>query len=131
MKFGHKFEVRGNELDSFGHVNNAVYLNYYEQARWHIMDETGLLEYFKESGNFLVVVKANLKYIKELTLLEKSEVVTTIKTEGFFVIFQQEIRNGSDEKINVANVKCIFVDKNRAPQDIPTKFINYLKNDKH
>ncbi len=131
MKFEHKFEVRGNELDSFGHVNNAVYFNYYEQARWIIMRETGLLEYFKQSGNFLVVVKANIKYIKELTLLEEANVITSIITAGFFVIFQQEIRNASDEKINVANVKCLFVDKNRAPQDIPAKFINYLNNDKH
>ena len=29
--------VRGNELDSFGHVNNAIYLNYLEQARWEIL----------------------------------------------------------------------------------------------
>ena len=30
-------EVRGYELDSFNHVDNAVYLNYYEHARWQIL----------------------------------------------------------------------------------------------
>ena len=27
-------QVRGYELDSFGHVNHANYLNYLEHARW-------------------------------------------------------------------------------------------------
>ena len=31
MKTRFEFNVRGYELDSFGHVNNAVYLNYLEQ----------------------------------------------------------------------------------------------------
>ena len=34
MKYKFKTEVRGYELDSYGHVNNAVYVSYAEQARW-------------------------------------------------------------------------------------------------
>ena len=30
--FNWQFDVRGYELDSFGHVNNAVYNNYMEEA---------------------------------------------------------------------------------------------------
>eukprot|EP01102_Stenamoeba_stenopodia_P011185 TRINITY_DN3421_c0_g1_i1.p1 TRINITY_DN3421_c0_g1~~TRINITY_DN3421_c0_g1_i1.p1 ORF type:complete len:241 (-),score=40.47 TRINITY_DN3421_c0_g1_i1:153-875(-) len=30
-------KVRGYELDSFGHVNNAVYLNWLEVVRWELM----------------------------------------------------------------------------------------------
>ena len=40
--------VAGYELDSFGHVNNAVYLNYLEQARWDILKKSDLLGYFKK-----------------------------------------------------------------------------------
>ena len=29
-------QVRGYELDQWGHVNNAVYLNYLEHARWQL-----------------------------------------------------------------------------------------------
>ena len=39
MKTRFEFNVRGYELDSFGHVNNAVYLNYLEQARWEMFLE--------------------------------------------------------------------------------------------
>jgi len=129
MNHQYRFEVRGYELDSFGHVNNAVYLNYYEQARWHIMKELGLLEYLKNTGGFLVVIKADLKFIRELKLLEEAVVNTTYKTEGFFVIFKQEIRNTLNERVNAATVKCILVDKDRNPADIPSVLLQYQHND--
>jgi YbgC/YbaW family acyl-CoA thioester hydrolase len=34
--------VRGYEIDSFGHVNNAVYLQWLEHARWQMGQATGL-----------------------------------------------------------------------------------------
>ena len=35
--------VRGYEVDSFGHVNNAVYLNWLEHARWSLVGPVGVL----------------------------------------------------------------------------------------
>jgi YbgC/YbaW family acyl-CoA thioester hydrolase len=34
--------VRGYEVDSFGHVNNAVYLQWLEHARWEMGHRSGL-----------------------------------------------------------------------------------------
>ena len=34
--------VRGYELDSLGHLNQAVYLQYAEHARWEILRAAGL-----------------------------------------------------------------------------------------
>ncbi len=129
MDFKFNFEVRGYELDSFGHVNNSVYLNYLEQARWEIIKKLGLYEYFKETENFLVVVEQNIKYIKEMCLFEKAFVITSFKRRGFFLVFNHEIRNDEDEKICKAVVKCLFVDKKRNPLDIPEILNNYFKND--
>lgn len=125
MTFHYQFEVRGHELDSFGHVNNAVYLNYYEQARWHIMKKLGLIDFFQNNGGFLVVIKADLKFVRELKLLEQATVITTFTIQGFFVHFKQEIRNVQNERVNVANIKCILVDKNRQPADIPPVLFQY------
>lgn len=127
MKFEHTIEVRGNELDAFGHVNNAVYLNYYEQARWVMMQELGLLEYFEKSGNFLVVAKADLKFIRELRLLEKVTITSTFRLESFFVVFSQEIRNAAGERVNTASFRCLFVDRNRTPLDIPVQLLKSMK----
>lgn len=130
MKFNYSFEVRGYELDAFGHVNNAVYLNYLEQARWKIMQEIGLYEYFKTTGNFLVVVEVQIKYIKELCLFEIAFVECTFKREGFFIVFKQDIRNDKNEKICKATVKCLFVDKKRNALDIPENLNEFYSDDK-
>jgi acyl-CoA thioester hydrolase len=42
--FSHRLEVRFRDCDAFGHVNNAVYLTYLEQARfahWRALDLAG------------------------------------------------------------------------------------------
>lgn len=129
MTFKYKFQVRGYELDSFGHVNNAVYLNYYEQARWVMMQELGLLDFFKKSNSFLIVAKAQLKYIKELNLLDNAYVISSYKIAGFFVIFNQEVRNEKNEKINTASIKCLFVNKERLPVDVPYELRKTLIDD--
>ncbi len=130
MQFKYHFDVRGYELDAFGHVNNAVYLNYYEQARWEIMREIGLYEYFKASGNFLIVIEAQLKYIKELNLFEKATIESSFHKEGFFIVFKQTLLNGQGEKVNRASIKCLFVDKNRLPLDNPEQLNPYLSHDR-
>ncbi len=123
--FKYKFEVRGYELDSFGHVNNAVYLNYIEQARWEIIKMLKLHELFQAQESFLVVVEANIKYINELRLFDEAEVTTKMHKRGFFLDFIQNIHIGK-KKIAKATIKCLFVDKQRSPLDIPDVITPYL-----
>jgi len=126
MIFNYHFEVRGYELDSFGHVNNAVYLNYTEQARWEITKEIGLYEFLKKSGDLLVVTEIKTKYIRELNLFQKARIETYFYKEGFFLIFKHIIRNELNEKVNTATVKCIFINKQRIPQNIPDVINKWL-----
>lgn len=125
--FNYTFSVRGYELDSFGHVNNAVYINYLEQARWEILNELNLLKFFQETGSFLVVTQTKIRYINELKLFDKAYVETKIYREGFFVTFKQNIFLAADnKKIAKSTVQCLFVDINRTPQDIPDVIYPYL-----
>jgi acyl-CoA thioester hydrolase len=39
MKVTHKIEVRFADIDVMGHVNNAIYLSYFEQARMKFFEE--------------------------------------------------------------------------------------------
>lgn len=124
--FKYKFQVRGYELDSFGHVNNAVYLNYLEQARWEIVQKLGILELFKATNSFLIVVETYIKYINELNMFEDAEVETKMIRKGFFVEFKQNISSESKGKIAKSTVKCLFVDQERNPIDIPDVLTPYL-----
>lgn len=126
--FEHKFQVRGNELDSFGHVNNAVYINYLEQARWEIIRDLGELENLRKAKMFLIVVETNIKYIYELGLFDKATVKTTFERRGFFIEFKQDIYDERNKKVTKAKIKCLFVDENRKPTDIPEKFMIYFND---
>lgn len=51
-KFFHPTEVRYGDLDPQGHVNNAKYLTYFEQARIYYMIQLGL---FSKDQSFMEV----------------------------------------------------------------------------
>jgi len=117
-------EVRGYELDSFNHVNNAVYLNYYEQARWEIIKDSGILEYFEKTGNFLVVVETHIKYFKEICLFDRLVIQTTISKEDPYLLFNQEMfLSDSKTKVSKATIKTILLDDTKTPIDLPDELL--------
>ncbi|HOO73589.1 MAG TPA: thioesterase family protein [Spirochaetota bacterium] len=116
--------VRGNELDSFGHVNNAVYLNYCEQARWEILREKNLLHYFTGEKLVLVVTECNIRYSGEAKVFDVLAVETELKRESPYLVFRHKIYNRqTGALINKATVKTLLVSHDRVPQDIPDDFI--------
>jgi len=117
-------EVRGYELDSFNHVNNAVYLNYFEHARWQIVKETGILSFFHTTGNFLVVIETNVKYLREVKLFDALDIKTTVRREDPYIVFYQEmVQSGSNLSVSKATIKTLILDESRKPIDIPDELI--------
>jgi len=124
MSYEYVITVRGYEIDSFGHVNNAVYLNYFEQARWEILSSRDLLEYFKTNGLLLVVTEANIRYSQEATVFDELVVVTDMHNAPPYLVFNNVIRNAATgEIITRCTVKTLLVDCDRVPHDIPEFFI--------
>ncbi len=69
MKKAHqyRFQVLEKHLDSFGHVNNATYLELYEQARWQMITERGYsLEKIMKDKKGPVILDLEMKFKKEL-----------------------------------------------------------------
>ncbi|MCP2315619.1 acyl-CoA thioester hydrolase [Nocardia amikacinitolerans] len=67
MTFSVPVVVRGYELDTQGHLNQAVYLQYAEHARWELLRAAGVAqEKLIESGVGPVVLETNIKYSREL-----------------------------------------------------------------
>ncbi|MFI9502959.1 acyl-CoA thioesterase [Nocardia sp. NPDC052566] len=59
--------VRGYELDTLGHLNQAVYLQYAEHARWELLRAAGIgQDKLIASGFAPVVLENNIKYLREL-----------------------------------------------------------------
>ena len=67
----YELQIKEHHLDTFGHVNNAIYLQLFEEARWQIITERGygMAEIMKlRQGP--VVLEIQIKFIKELKLRE-------------------------------------------------------------
>ncbi len=55
-------KVRGYHLDLYGHVNNARYLEFLEEARWAMIESEIDLGELKNRGIGMVVVNINIDY---------------------------------------------------------------------
>ena len=69
MKFTHKAFVRWNDLDAFGHVNNAKYLTYAESARI----DWGQQQFAEKDDSVLVqmtVARSEVDYLMPITEFE-------------------------------------------------------------
>lgn len=67
MTFFADVTVRGYELDTQGHLNQAVYLQYAEHARWELLRAAGLpQEKLLASGVGPVALEATVKFLREL-----------------------------------------------------------------
>lgn len=68
----YELTIKEHHLDFYGHVNNATYLQLYEEARWQfITDNDYGLDKIKSSGLGPVILEIKIRFIKELRLREK------------------------------------------------------------
>ncbi|MBX6356356.1 MAG: acyl-CoA thioesterase [Micromonosporaceae bacterium] len=59
--------VRGYELDTQGHLNQSVYLQYAEHARWELLRAAGISQdALITSGIGPVVLETTIRYLREL-----------------------------------------------------------------
>lgn len=67
LTFEYPIIIREHHLDTFGHVNNATYLEIFEEARWEFITMNGYdLNKIKETGFGPVVLEINIKFLREL-----------------------------------------------------------------
>ncbi|MEN6621795.1 MAG: thioesterase family protein [Smithella sp.] len=63
MKHLIEIKIRGYHLDIFQHVNNARYLEFFEEARWAMLEESVLQpSYFAKQNVSFAVVNININY---------------------------------------------------------------------
>ena len=70
---GIKIQVRFSDIDVMGHVNNAVYLSYFEMARVIFFSEL-LGEQWDWKKDGVLLRKTEIEYIKPLLLHEQPEI---------------------------------------------------------
>ncbi|MCP5161598.1 MAG: YbgC/FadM family acyl-CoA thioesterase [Hahellaceae bacterium] len=112
MKEVIKIKVRGYHLDIYGHVNNARYLEFLEEARWEYFERHNLLEVVAEQKLAFVLVNININYRRPGFPNDILEVHThTRKVGQRSCIIEQEIfLEGSDVIVADAAITFVLMD---------------------
>jgi len=76
-----KIQVRFADLDLMGHVNNSVYLSYFEMARVHFFAKILGLEWDWDSQG-IILVRNEIDYIKPILLHDKPKVFISVEEIG-------------------------------------------------
>lgn len=98
-KFIYPLTIIERHLDTFGHVNNATYLEILEEARWDIIAKRGYdILAIKAKGIGPVILGFTVRFAKELTLREEIRVETqTVTYVKKIATMQQNIYNDAHE----------------------------------
>lgn len=71
-QFDYRLTILEFRLDTLGHVNNSVYLQMFEEARWDFISRNGFdLNQVRQSKTGPVILEINIKFQKELRLREE------------------------------------------------------------
>ncbi|MFE9137748.1 acyl-CoA thioesterase [Streptomyces sp. NPDC007355] len=86
--------VRGYETDTQGHLNQAVYLQYAEHARWSLLQKSGIRQAdLLEQGVGPVALEVTVRYQRELLAGDEVEVTCAfVWGEGKTFRIEQTIR---------------------------------------
>lgn len=99
-------------LDTFGHVNNATYLEILEEARWDFITTRGYgFEKIKKTGKGPIILGINMKFLKEIKLREKIVIESqTVSYKGKIASLRQDIFNEAGELMFEARLTFGFFD---------------------
>jgi len=108
-------KVRGYHLDLYGHVNNARYLEFLEEARWAFTESHGSLDDFTKAGLAFVIVNININYRRAALMGEELRIQTAIKKIGSrsAVIHQIVTLKGTETVIADADVTFVIFDSKK------------------
>lgn len=107
-----EIKVRGYHIDVFGHVNNARYLEFLEEARWAACENGIDLKEMGRNGLAFNVVNVNINFrhpaVMEDVLTIESEVV---KWKRRSAVFHQVVKlKGTDTMVADADVTFVIYD---------------------
>lgn len=104
--------VRTYELDSFGHVNNSVYLSYLEEARSEFLKQAGLSFHdFARLGVHLVIVEARISYLAPAFYgdeIEITGVFSEVKAASVLIDYTL-VEKATGRRLAIAQTRGAFV----------------------
>jgi YbgC/YbaW family acyl-CoA thioester hydrolase len=97
--FEYHFVVSDDLLDGYNHVNNARYLELYENARWDILEKSGLgRDSIRINKIGPVIIEVTIRFSRELLPGENIRIITSSRRKNELVFyFDQQMINSKGE----------------------------------
>lgn len=105
-------KVRGYHIDLYGHVNNARYLEFLEEARWAMFESALDREEWHRRGRGLSIVNINIDYRLPATMGDVLEIRSEISRIGnkSITVAQNIFFKDTARLVAVAQVTFVVVD---------------------
>lgn len=112
MEYLTEIKVRGYHADFYGHVNNARYLEFFEEDRWARLESVIDLTKLAKKGFVFLVVNINVNYRKAVGVGEILLVSTVLERVGTKsgVLKQEIVLKESKEVAADALVTFVIID---------------------
>ncbi|MBL7542289.1 MAG: thioesterase family protein [Bdellovibrionaceae bacterium] len=111
-----KITIKENQVDMLGHLNNAVYLELFEVARWDIIHSKGYgLKKILQLQQGPVLLELNLKFMKEVLAREEITIQSELTNYQGKVgeIIQKMYKSNGDQAAELRVVLGLFDMKTR------------------
>jgi len=90
-----KIQIRFSDIDVMGHVNNAVYLNYFETARLHYFNQL-LGGDWDWTTNGIILLRNEIDYVKSVLMTHNPTIeikVEKIGGKSFVLSYELKVDN--------------------------------------
>jgi acyl-CoA thioester hydrolase len=126
-RYTRRFRVRQYEVDAFGHVNNAVYVQYMQEAAIEASADAGFgPDWYRERGTGWVVRRLTVRYLAQAAYGDEVEVVTWLsQMRGVRCQREYELTRTSDgARLACARGEWVHVDRQKGePARLPPELI--------
>ena len=110
FRFSTVLEVRWRDLDPMGHVNNAVYFSYLEQARVHYLRELGTIP-SDPAGIGFILAEASCQFKSPLELGERVTIHTRVsEMRNSSFVFEYRLAGGDGRLVATARTVQVCYD---------------------
>jgi thioesterase III len=114
MSFESTFKIRSFHTDSFGHVNNARYLELLEEARWQFAEHHGLIDLLNAENLGFIIMQMNLRFRLPVVEGDTIQVSTSLITLGTALgeVEQLIMKAGSGKLAAKSMFTFVLIDRN-------------------
>lgn len=111
--------VRWGDMDAYGHVNNALYMRYLEEARVQLLEAIGIS--LDPDGEAPVVINVGCTFFKPVVYPDTLRIDCYIKDPGrssFMTIYQVYSEKDPENPVSEGYAKVVWID-HRTERSVP------------